>query len=152
MQRNIVLLGIVLSSSLAAAEPAFAPGAWEHKTTPISVLNAGAPLWVAKLYYGATTRKSCSGPEIVTHPDLLLTQDDEAVCKVRKMAMAGGKFAFDTFCTNKKFPDGLLIASTGTYTPTSYTIATTSTGIKDGKPVKIVTTGTGQRVAPSCSK
>ena len=64
--------------------------------------------------------------------------------------MAGGKFAFDTFCTNKNFPDGLLIASTGNYTPTSYTISTTSTGRKDGKAVKIVTSGTGKRIATTC--
>jgi hypothetical protein len=78
----------------------------------------------------------------------LLTQDDEAVCKKRRFAMTGGKFVFDTFCTNGTFPEGLLISSTGTYTATSYTISTVSTGTRKGEPARIVTTGSGQRTGP----
>ena len=51
----------------------------------------------------------------------------------------------DTFCVNKRFPEGLLVASKGTYTANSYEISTISSGTKEGAPVKIVTTGAGRR-------
>lgn len=152
MRLKFMLVGLAAATPALSAEPAFAPGKWEHATKMLSAEVPGVPQWVIKLVAGNSTRKSCDGPEIATHPEKLLTQDDGAVCKVRRISMAGGKLAFDTFCTNKRFPDGLLIASTGTYTPTSYAITTNSTGTKDGKPVKIVTTGTGTRTAPTCKK
>jgi hypothetical protein len=86
-----------------------------------------------------------------SHPEALLTADGEAVCTLRKLSMTDGKLVFDTFCTNKRFPDGLLVSSRGTYTATSYAISTISTGTKNGKPVRIETTGSGKRVAGSCA-
>jgi hypothetical protein len=64
--------------------------------------------------------------------------------------MVDGKLEFDTFCTNKHFPDGLLVSSRGSYTATTYSISTTSTGTKGGKLVRILTTGAGKRIANSC--
>jgi hypothetical protein len=73
-----------------------------------------------------------------------------STCKLRKLDLSDGKLVFDTFCINKRFPEGLLISSRSTYTPKSYSLSTTSTGLKEGKPVKIVTTGTGQWTGPTC--
>ena len=154
MRIKFILLGLLATSPLLAAEPgAFAPGKWDHQTKMISADVPGVPQWIIKIVAGNSSRKSChNAAELASHPEALLTQDDAAVCKLRKISTVDGKLVFDTFCTNKRFPEGLLIASRGTYTSTSYAITTTSTGTKDGRPVKIVTTGTGQRTAPSCSK
>lgn len=137
------------ASALAFAAPALAdsfnPGAWVHETDTISADVPGFPQWLVKLFTGHQTRKSCFRPQQVAHPEALLTQDDAAVCKMRRISMTGGKLIFDTFCVNKRFPDGLLVASQGSYTPDSYKIQTISTGTKGGKPVKIVTTGDGHR-------
>ncbi len=135
---------------MAVAAPAyaegFAPGAWTHQTTMISAEVPGFPQWMIKLFAGNRSRKSCfTAAEAVSRPEALLTQDDEASCKLRHFSQAGGKLVYDTFCTNKRFPDGLLIASKGTYTANSYTLSTLTTGLRDGKPVRIVTTGSGQR-------
>jgi hypothetical protein len=130
----------------AAHADNFAPGAWQHRTTTISADVPGIPQWIVKMFAGNSSRKSClSAADSLNHPEALLTQDDAAVCKLRHISLTGGKLVFDTFCTNKRFPDGLLIASRGTYTPNSYALSTITTGTRDGKPVKIVTTGSGQR-------
>ena len=98
------------------------------------------------MFTGNRTRKSChSAAEVAKRPEAVLTQDDAAICRMRHFSMTGGKLAYDTFCTNKRFPEGLLVVSKGQYTADSYAISSVTTGMKDGKPVKIVTTGTGQR-------
>lgn len=146
-----IVTGSLTILLLAAAAPAmadsFQPGQWEHKTVTVSADVPGVPQWVIKMFAGNRSRKSChSAAELASRPEALLTQDDEAVCKMRRLSMTGGKLLFDTFCTNKRFPEGLLVASKGTYTPDGYSISTLTTGTKEGKPVRIVTTGTGRRL------
>ena len=141
----IVVASFGMMGTTAYAD-GFAPGAWSHQTTTISADVPGIPQWVIKMFAGNSTRKSClSAADAVAHPEALLTQDDAATCKLRHISLVGGKLAFDTFCTNKRFPEGLLISSHGTYTPNNYSLSTISSGTREGKPVKIVTTGTGQR-------
>jgi len=112
----------------------------------VSAEVPGYPQWVIKMFAGNRSRKSClTAADALSRPEALLTQDDEATCKLRHFSQAGGKLVYDTFCTNKRFPEGLLIASKGTYTANNYTLSTLSTGQREGKPVKIVTNGTGQR-------
>ena len=142
---TIALMALSAVSAPALAD-SFAPGAWEHATDTISADVPGFPQWVIKLFTGHQTRKNCFTPAQASHPEALLTQDDAATCKMRRISMVGGKLLFDTFCINKRFPDGLLVASQGTYTPNNYSIETVSTGTQDGKPVKIVTSGSGHRV------
>jgi len=152
MRYLVVCVG-VFAASPVLAEPGFLPGKWEHQTTMISAEVPGVPQWLVKMFAGNSKRKSChSAAELNTRPEALLTQDDQAVCKLRRFSAVGGKLVYDTFCTNKKFPEGLLIASKGTYTADSYTLSTLTTGTKEGAPVKIVTTGTGRRTAPTCTK
>jgi len=145
--RHSTLALIALSLSAPALADGFTPGAWEHQTTTISADVPGVPQWVVKLFAGNASRKNCyTAQQAATRPEALLTQDDAAVCTKRAFSLANGKLVYDTFCINKRFPQGLLVASKGTYTPDSYSISTVSTGSKDGKPVKIVTTGTGHRI------
>lgn len=155
MTRHRGTKAAILSAALfgiagAAYADGFAPGAWSHQTDMVSADVPGFPEWLIKMTKGHQTRKSCyTQSDIQTRPEALLTQDDAAVCHKRRFSLVGGKFVYDTFCTNSTFPDGLLIASTGTYTANSYTISTVSTGMRKGKPARIVTTGTGQRTG-SC--
>jgi len=140
---------IMLMIAAPAVADGFAPGGWQHKTTTISADVPGVPQWVIKIVAGNSSRKSCyTAQQAATRPEALLTQDDAAACKLRRFSMAGGKLVFDTFCVNKRFPEGLLVASRGSYTPDSYEISTISTGTKDGAPVKIVTSGSGRRTGP----
>jgi hypothetical protein len=139
-------------SAAPAAADGFAPGGWTHQTTMLSADVPGVPQWVIKMFAGNRKRTSChDAAELARRPEALLTQDDAAVCTKRRFSMSGGQFVYDTFCTNKRFPDGLLVASKGSYTADSYKISTVSTGMKDGKPVKIVTEGSGHRTG-SCKK
>ena len=148
--RNMLAALLVMAATPALAD-GFAPGAWQHETNTISAEVPGIPQWVVKLFTGRQTRKSChNGAQLAAHPEALLTQDDAAVCRLRRISLSDGKLLFDTFCTNKRFPEGLLVSSKGSYTPDSYAITTVSTGSKEGRPVKIVTTGSGKRVAPTC--
>ena len=145
MRRTMFVL-IALAASTPALAEGFAPGAWQHQTTTISADVPGVPQWVVKLFAGNRSRKSCyTAQQAARSPETLLTQDDAAVCTKRAFSLVNGKLVYDTFCVNKRFPAGLLVASKGTYTPDSYSISTVSTGNKDGQPVKIVTTGTGHR-------
>ncbi|MDB5687576.1 MAG: hypothetical protein JWR77_2165 [Rhizorhabdus sp.] len=142
--RSSTLLAVIALSAPALAD-GFAPGAWSHETKVVSAEVPGFPAWMVRMF-GGSCRKSCfTAAEAVSRPEALLTQDDEAVCKLRHFSAAGGKLVYDTFCTNKRFPEGLLIASKGTYTANTYTLSTLTTGLREGKPVKIVTTGSGQR-------
>jgi hypothetical protein len=151
LQALPICLGLTASPALAASS--FAPGQWSHETELLQADVPGIPQWVIKIFAGQSSRKSCnSAAQLNSHPEALLMADDEAVCKLQKFSAANGKLAFDTFCTNKRFPDGLLVSSRGSYTPTSYSISTTSTGTRDGKPVRILTTGTGKHVADACTK
>lgn len=147
------LIVAALAAGPAAAGGGFAAGQWQHQTTLVSAAVPGVPQWVVRLFAGHGSRTSCnSAAQLRSHPEALLTADDRAVCKLRKLSMSNGKLVFDTFCTNGRFPDGLLVSSRGSYTSTSYTIATTSTGTKDGKPVRILTTGSGRHVSDSCGR
>lgn len=146
-----VCLGLAASPALAAAS--FAPGQWRHETRLVQAEVPGIPQWVIRMFAGHGSRQSCdSAAQLSSHPEALLTADDEAVCKLRTFSATNGKLVFDTFCTNKRFPDGLLVSSRGSYTPTSYSISTTSTGMREGRPVRILTTGTGRRVADTCTR
>jgi hypothetical protein len=147
----IALVGLAATTA-SAAGPGFEGGEWRHQTRLVSAEIPGLSAGLVKLFAGRGARTSCHQPaQLFDHPEALLTADDRASCKLRRLSMSDGRLVFDTFCTNKRFPDGLLVASRGEYTPTTYTITTTSTGTKDGKPVKIVTTGTGKRVAARCA-
>jgi len=147
--KKLMLAALALPAPLAAQS--FNPGKWQHQTETTSADVPGVPQWVIKMFAGNQSRKSCnSAAQLAARPEALLTQDDAATCRLRRFTMDHGKLVYDTFCTNKRFPEGLLVASKGSYTPDSYEISTVSTGTKDGKPVRIVTTGTGRRVAPSC--
>ncbi|WP_454885053.1 DUF3617 domain-containing protein [Sphingomonas oryzagri] len=140
-----------VSAAPAIATAAFEPGQWQHRTIILNADVPGIPQWLIKLAAGHGTRKSCnSQAEMISHPEELLKGDDSAVCRLRKLSLAGGKITYNTFCTNKHFPDGLLVSSHGTYTPISYSISTISTGMRNGKPVRITTQGSGQRVSGAC--
>jgi hypothetical protein len=146
-------LFLILATSPALAAPNFAAGQWSHETSLVKADIPGIPQWLIRVFAGHSRRKSCHDTaQLNSHPEALLTADNEAVCKLRNFSATDGKLVFDTFCTNKRFPDGLLVASRGSYTPTSYSISTTSTGTRDGKPVRILTTGTGEHVANACIK
>jgi hypothetical protein len=152
-KRCLLPLCLGLATSPASAAPNFAAGQWDHETRLIQADVPGIPEWLIRMFAGHGSRKSCnSAAQLNSHPEALLTADDEAVCKLRQFSALNGKLVFDTFCTNKRFPDGLLVSSRGSYTPTSYSISTMSTGMRDGKPVRIQTTGTGKRVADACTK
>ena len=149
MTKWIMLLLAGLAAPVAAE--GFAPGKWQHETKTLSAEVPGVPQWVVKMFAGNSSRKSCyTAQQAAARPEALLTQDDAALCTKRKFSLAGGKIVYDTFCTNKRFPDGLLVASRGSYTADSYEISTVTTGTKNGEPVKIVTTGQGRRTAPTC--
>lgn len=143
------IAALALIPGAAFAGDSFMPGAWSHETTTVSAEVPGFPQWLIKLISGNAKRKSCyTAADVTTRPEALLTQDDAATCKLRRFSMVGGTLIFDTFCTNKRFPDGLLVASKGHYTATNYTLSTITTGTRNGEPVKIVTTGSGQRTGP----
>jgi len=145
------LLGAVAMP--AAAGAGFEAGQWRHETNLVSADVPGIPQGLVKLFAGRGSRVSCSDPaQLEKHPEALLTADNGAKCELRKFSMTNGRLVFDTFCVNKRFPDGLLVSSRGTYTPTSYAISTESTGTRNGAPVKILTRGAGKHMAGSCQK
>lgn len=144
----IAALGLAATPALAA--PGFEVGEWRHRTKMVSADVPGVPEGLIKLVAGNGSRTSCATP--TTRPQDLMTGDEKAVCKLRKLSMSNGKLTFDTFCTNDRFPEGLRVLSLGTYTPSSYDIRSTATGKRKGKPVKIVTTGSGKHVANACAK
>lgn len=146
MKAHLPIAGLLVAVAAPALADGFAPGAWQHQTRTISAEVPGVPQWVVKMFAGNSSRKSCFTPQLAaTRPEALLTQDDAAVCKLRRFSLAGGKLVYDTFCVNKRFPEGLLVASKGSYTADSYEISTLTTGTKEGEPVKIMTIGSGRR-------
>jgi hypothetical protein len=152
-KRCLIPLCLCWAASPAIATSDFAPGQWRHETSLVQADVPGIPQWLIRMFAGHGSRKSCnSAAQLNSHPEALLTADDEAVCKLRTFSATNGKLVFDTFCTNKRFPDGLLVASRGSYTRTSYSISTTSTGTRNGKPVHIQTTGSGKHMAEACNK
>lgn len=139
------MIGGFGSSAALANDGSFAVGAWSHQTTMVTAEVPGVPEFVIRMF-GNQSRKACYSPsDAANRPEALLTQDDAAKCTTRHFSLVGGKLTYDTFCVNKRFPEGLLVASKGTYTSTNYSMSTVSTGSRNGKPVKIVTKGTGQR-------
>ena len=144
-----MLVGIIASPALAA--PGFAPGQWQHQTTLLKADVPGVPQWIIKMMAGHDRRESCATLALLgSHPETLLQGDDTAICKTQNFTLSNGTLTYDTFCTNKRFPAGLLVASRGSYTPISYTISTISTGTKNGRPVRIETKGTGNRISAAC--
>lgn len=150
-RRAFAFLLAATAATPAIATSLFAPGRWQHQTHLVRAEIPGVPGWVVRLVASNTSRTSCHDAEqLKERPEVLLTASEDAQCRLKAFSMTGGKLVFDTFCTNKRFPDGLLVASRGTYTATSYSISTTSTGMRNGKPVHIETTGTGRLVGSTC--
>jgi hypothetical protein len=146
MKRRASLAAAALAVAAPAMAAEMAPGLWQHETSTVSAEGTGYPQFLVKMFSN-TNRKGCfTAQQAATRPEALLTQDDAAVCIKKRYSAADGKFVYDTFCTNKRFPEGLLVASKGSYTANSYEISTISTGIKKGTPVKIVTRGSGKRI------
>jgi hypothetical protein len=137
---------VLLAAPAVADAPGFAPGAWTHETRMVSADVPGVPDFLVRIFAGDRTRQSClTAQQAMSAPQALLTQDDAAQCHLRRFVMSGGRFEYVTFCTNRRFPQGLTIASTGTYAPGSYAMHSVATGAKGGRPVRIVTDGTGRR-------
>lgn len=152
MRFRAVLFAAVFITTPAVAGSGFAPGHWHHETRLIEAQVPGIPQWLIRLFASRSARDSCNGAaQLAIHPEALLTADDRATCTLRRFAATDGRLEFDTFCTNRHFPEGLLVSSRGTYTPTTYRITTISTGTRAGRPVRIATTGTGQQIAGSCT-
>lgn len=150
--RTLMVVAALAATPTQAAS-SFEAGQWRHQTKMVSAEVPGVPESLVKLVAGNRARTTCnSTPELQAHPEALMTADPKAVCKLRQLSMSNGKLVFDTFCTNERFPDGLRVLSRGTYTSRSYEISTMSTGKRDGKPVKILTTSSGKRVADGCAK
>jgi hypothetical protein len=151
MNRRHGIGAMALFLAAPALAQGFNAGSWQHETKTVSAEGTGYPQFLVRMFSNKS-RKSChTAQQVAARPEIVLTQDDAAVCKVRRFSMADGKLVYDTFCTNKRFPEGLLVASKGTYTADSYDISTVSSGTKEGAPVKIVTTGTGRRTG-ACKK
>ncbi|MDE2405184.1 MAG: DUF3617 family protein [Sphingomonadales bacterium] len=146
--------GLLLLLGMASpATASFMPGRWQHQTRLLEASIPGVPHWLVRLVASRSARVSCNSHEqLSARPETLLNQDDGAVCVARHFAMDGGRLTYETFCTNRRFPEGLLISSHGTWTPGSYSIASTATGTRKGKPVLIRTTSTGTRVAGTCTR
>lgn len=152
MRYCVVLLAAVFIATPAMAGSGFAPGHWHHETRLIEAQVPGIPQWLIRLFASRSARDSCNGAaQLALHPESLLTADDRATCTLRHFAATDGRIEFDTFCTNRHFPEGLLVSSRGTYTPTTYAITTRSTGTRNGKPVRIETTGIGHLVGGACT-
>lgn len=150
--RHLLLITATLATSPAQAETPFAPGHWHHETRLVSAEVPGIPQWLIRLFASHSTRESCaSTAQLASHPESLLTADDRAHCTLRHLSTTNGQIDFSTYCTNHHFPEGLLVSSHGTWTPTHYQITTTSTGTRNGKPVRIETTGTGRLVGGACT-
>lgn len=147
-------LGTIAAGMAAPAlAVSFTAGQWDHHTRLVSAEIPGIPQWVVRLLAGNGRRTSChSAEQLRARPEALLTADERAVCRLRDFSMADGKLVFDTFCTNGRFPEGLLVSSRGSYTATSYSIETITTGTKGGRPVRIETTGTGRLVGGTCRR
>ena len=105
---EILTLAVVVglcALPVSAAAPGFEGGAWRHQTKLVSAEIPGVSQGLVKLFAGRGARSSChQTAQLADHPEALLTADDRAVCKLRKMSMSGGVLVFDTFCTNKRFP------------------------------------------------
>ena len=145
--RPWMVAAAALAATPALAAGGFEAGQWRHQTKVVSADVPGVPESLVKLVAGKGVRIAChSDAELKARPESVMTGDPKAKCTLRQFSMADGKLVYDTFCTNKRFPDGLRVLSRGTYTADSYAISTTSTGVREGKPVKILTTGAGQRV------
>ena len=145
-----LLAGGALASLAAAAAGAppqgFAPGLWTHQTDMITAEGTGYPQWMVKMA-GSKSRKACyTAQQAANEPHVLLAQDEKAKCRTTRFVLAGGKLDYVAVCTNKRFPEPLTVASVGTYTPASYAMTSTATGMKKGTPVKIVTKATGKRI------
>lgn len=147
IRRSAAFVAAIAAAAPAAADgPGFTPGSWTHQTRMISAEVPGVPDLLIRMFAGHRTRRSClTAQQAATAPQALLTQDDAATCRLRRFSMAAGRFDYVTFCTNRRFPDGLTITSTGAYSPGAYTMHSTAVGTKDGKPVRIATEGSGQR-------
>lgn len=146
------LLALGMPAIAQAPGQGFSPGGWQHEMKMISADVPGVPQFLIKMFAGDRTRKSCLSAYEATHtPQTLLTQDDNAKCRTTRFVMLKGRFDYVAFCTNKRFPEGLTISSGGTYAPATYTMESVATGMRKGKPVKIVTRGTGKHIG-QCQK
>lgn len=119
----------VLPLTLAAAQDmAVQPGKWQNTVTIIDVRMANAPPGLAAAMKGkptviatcVTPEQAKAGPRAAMRPD--------SGCKFTRYQASGGRIATEMTCSR---PGGAMtVVSSGTYTPTSYTMTgrATATG------------------------
>ena len=147
-----------LIASLALAATAghaagFAPGEWRHDSKLISAEVPGVPEFLVRMMAGGGARKSCFPAGVAARSqEALLADDSKASCRTSRLTMAAdGQLEYVAICINQRFPDPMTVTSTGRWTPTSYSFRAITTGTRKGKPVKVVTEGSGRRTAVACS-
>ena len=144
--------GRLLAAAAALAVPAAAlaavtvePGGWTHVSRMESAVIPGVPGFLLSGAKKPKTRKTClSAPEAVADPQALF-RGRKGACTTRRFTMAGGRIDSLAVCTDKRLDAPVTVVSTGSYTPLSYTLQSVTTGVRHGKPLRIVSSASGRR-------
>lgn len=117
-----VLVAAAVTSASAVAAPKVMPGQWQSVVTVQSMSMPGVPpAALAQMKQKPTTISYCLTPqEAEADPRKIMGADKS--CKVTRFSFEGGKFSSAMTCQTDRGPS--TITSTGTYTPTSYAMAT----------------------------
>lgn len=118
----------------------------------LSAQVPGVPEFLVRMIAGGGDRKSCFTAQQAAGPaEALFVDEDKAKCRTVRLVMAAdGRLEYEATCVNARFPDPMKVASAGRWSTTSYDFRSVTTGTRKGKPVKIVTEGSGRRIAPTC--
>lgn len=138
--RALILLALVSTPALAA--PKVTPGQWQSTVTVDSMSMPGVPASaLAAMKRQPMTTSYCLTPqEAEADPRKILAADKS--CKMDRFSFTGGRIESAMTCKTEQGP--ATITMTGTYTPTSYAMAST---MKSG-PMTMSSRVTAKRLGP----
>ena len=145
MRLTALAAGLTLPAAALAAAATVEPGGWTHVSKMDSAVIPGVPGFLLGGAKKPKTRKSClSAIEAASDPQALF-RSKKGACVTRRFTMAAGKIDSLAICTDDRLDSPLTVTSTGSYTPTSYSLRTVSSGTRHGKPMRIVSSASGRR-------
>ena len=146
MIRAVCLASVPFLFAAPALAQEMQPGMWEITSTVTSIEMPGAPPEMAAAMAGqVTTLSQCvTAEQLANGPEAMFAQSD-GQCEFSEFSMQGGQVKLVGACAAPGGQGQMTMATTGTYTATTYETEGTVEMAMPGGGMKIQAAGAGRR-------
>ena len=150
MNGVILAIPLALAGATAAAAPAVQAGKWTHVTQLVSADIPGVPETLVRAADKREPRTTClTAQQAAANPQVLLHAPG-ATCTSRRYTLTAGNIRGQSVCRVNELPTPVKTVTTGTYNAKGYVTRSVTTGVRNGRPLKVVTSTSGRWLGATC--